>query len=169
MKIHLFIAALLIPTAAMAADWRPVTSAELAQKTPRVDPAADAEAIFWDVKIEDRVQGVDVALAMNHYIRIKIFTGRGKEKFATVELEQAGKRSISEIAGRTIKPDGTILELKKDAIFDRELDRQFGAGEATLSEGARGHLEECVRCRRLNGWAGSALKQPNQQENSMGA
>jgi hypothetical protein len=129
MKAHFLIAAVLlplIPDTAMAADWRPVTASELTQKTPRVDPAADAEAIFWDVKIEDSAEGGDLVLAMNHYIRIKIFTDRGKEKYATVEIEQVGKRSISNIAGRTIKPDGTILELKKDAIFDRELVKTKG-------------------------------------------
>jgi hypothetical protein len=104
-----------------AADWRPVTDAELAQKTPRVDPAADAEAIFWDIKIEDSAANGDLRLTMNHYVRIKIFTDRGREKHSTVEIEQFGKRRILDVAGRTIKPNGTIIELKKDAIFDRDL------------------------------------------------
>ena len=90
-----------------AADWRPVNASELAQKTPRVDPGADAEAIFWDIRLEDRLEGGDLSLAMNHYIRIKIFTDLGREKYATVEIPRFGKRSISDVAGRTIKPDGT--------------------------------------------------------------
>jgi hypothetical protein len=106
---------------AQAIEWRPVEPAELAQKTPKVDPAADAEAIFWDVRIEDRLDGSDLALIMNHYIRIKIFTERGKEQFATVEIPRTGKRSISDVAARTIKADGSIIDLKKDSIFDREL------------------------------------------------
>jgi Domain of Unknown Function with PDB structure (DUF3857)/Transglutaminase-like superfamily len=109
-----------------AVDWRPVTEAELAQKTPRVDPAADAEAIFWDIKIEDSANGGDLKLTMNHYIRIKIFTDRGREKHSTVEIEQFGKRHILDVAGRTIKPNGTIVELKKDAIFDRDLVKTKG-------------------------------------------
>ena len=104
-----------------AADWRPVDASELAQKTPKIDPAADAEAIFWDVRIEDRLTGQDLSLTMNHYLRIKIYTDRGKEKFASVEIPQAGKRRIESVAGRTIKANGTIIDLKKDAIFDREL------------------------------------------------
>ncbi len=48
---------ILLSRCCLAADWRPIDPAELAQKTPRVDPAADAEAIFWDVHIEDRIQG----------------------------------------------------------------------------------------------------------------
>ena len=109
-----------------AADWRPVDASLLAQKTPKVEPGADAEAIFWDVRIEDRLMGQDISLAMNHYLRIKIFTDLGKEKYATVEIPQYGKRRIDNVAGRTIKPDGTIIELKKDSIFDRDLVKTKG-------------------------------------------
>jgi len=112
---------LLLSRIGIAADWKPVAASELSQTSPKVEPNADAEAIFWDVRIEDRVQGSDVSLAMNHYIRIKIFTDRGKEQFATVEIPRVGRRGISEVAGRTIKKDGTIIEVKKDSIFDREL------------------------------------------------
>jgi hypothetical protein len=91
-----------------------------------VDSSADAEIIFWDVRIEDRLQGSDLSLALNHYIRIKIFTERGKEEYSTVEIPRYGKRSISEVAGRTIKADGSDIEVKKDAIFDRELIKTKG-------------------------------------------
>jgi len=117
---------LFLPAIVSAADWRPVDKYELGQKEPKVDPAADAEVIFWDVRIEDRVQGGDLSLALNHYIRIKIFTDRGKEQYSTVEIPRVGKRSISDVAGRTIKPDGTEIEVKKDAIFDRELVKTKG-------------------------------------------
>jgi len=125
MKIHLLVSLglvfVLCTLPAAAADWRPIDPAELAQKTPRIDPAADAEAIFWDTKIEDRVMGGDVSLALIQYVRIKIFTERGKELYATVEIPRYGKRAIMDVAGRTIKPDGSVFELKKDSIFDREL------------------------------------------------
>ena len=111
----------LIAAPARASDWRPVDPGELAQKTPKIDPAADAEAIFWDTRVEDRYQGSDVSLALNHYVRIKIFTERGKELHSTIEIPRFGKRLILDVAGRTIKPDGSTIELKKDAIFDREL------------------------------------------------
>ena len=91
-----------------------------------MDSSADAEIIFWDVRIEDRLQGSDLSLALNHYIRIKIFTERGKEEYSTVEIPRYGKRSISEVAGRTIKADGSDIEVKKDAIFDRELIKTKG-------------------------------------------
>src|SRR5438445_10796929 len=89
---------LLLSTPLTAADWRPVDASELAQKTPRVDPAADAEAIFWDIKIEDSFAGGDLQMSLNHYIRIKIFNDRGKEKYSTVEIEHFGKRRVSDVA-----------------------------------------------------------------------
>jgi uncharacterized protein DUF3857 len=111
---------------AVADNWRPVDASELAQKTARVEASADAEAIFWDVKIEDSFAGGDFHLTMSHYIRIKIFTALGKEKYATVEIEQPRHRNITDIAGRTIKPDGSVVELKKDGIFERELVKTKG-------------------------------------------
>ncbi len=117
---------LLLARSASGVEWRPVDPADLARKTPKVDPVADAEAMFWDVHIEDRVQGADLSLGLNHYVRIKIFTDRGKEQYATVEIPRFGSRSISDVAGRTIKPDGTIIEVKKDTIFDRELVKTKG-------------------------------------------
>jgi hypothetical protein len=106
--------------------WRPVDASELAQKTPKVEPGADAEAIFWDIKIEDQVNGGDLHLILSHYIRIKIFTEHGKEKYSKVEIEQLGKRHVTDIGGHTIKPDGAVVDLKKDGIFDRELVRAKG-------------------------------------------
>jgi len=36
---------------------------------------------------------------MNHYIRIKIFTDLGREKYATVEIPRYGKRTIADCRG----------------------------------------------------------------------
>ena len=109
-----------------AADWQPIDPSELSQKTPRVEPGADAEAIFWDVHVQDSFQGGDVSLTLSHYIRIKIFTDLGREKYATIEIPRLGKRSINDVAGRTIKADGSVIEINKDAIFDRQLVKTKG-------------------------------------------
>jgi len=55
---------------AVAEDWRPIDPAHLAQKEPIVEKDADAEAIFWEVRINDSAQD----LVFSHYIRIKVFT-----------------------------------------------------------------------------------------------
>jgi len=111
---------------AAADNWRQVDPSELAQKTAKVEPGADAEAIFWDVRVEDSADHGDLKLTLSHYIRIKIFTNLGKEKYATIEIEESRGRNIGDIAGRTIKPDGSTVELKKDGIFDRQLVKAKG-------------------------------------------
>ena len=111
-------------TRAAADNWRPVDPSERAQSTAKVEPGADAEAIFWDIRIDDSDEG---GLTLNHYVRIKIFTNLGREKYATVEIEEFPGHRITDIAGRTLKPDGGIVELKKDGIFDRDLAKTRGA------------------------------------------
>ncbi len=111
-----------ISVAYAADDWRPVDPAHLTMKTPVVEKDADAEVLFWDVRIDDYSED----LVFTNYIRIKIFTARGVETQSKVDLEYFGSYRIKDVAGRTIKPDGSIVELKKDAVFDRTLVKLSG-------------------------------------------
>src|SRR6185503_17711983 len=110
----LFVAA--VPTLA-AQDWRTIDPAHLEMKTPVVEKDADAEALFWEVRINDANRDLEYS----HYIRIKVFTERGKESQSKIDITFSGRNRIVDIAGRTIKPDGSIIELKKDAIFERTI------------------------------------------------
>ncbi|MGA2594652.1 MAG: DUF3857 domain-containing protein, partial [Bryobacteraceae bacterium] len=101
-----------------AADWQPVDPADLALKAPRVEKDADAEAIFWEIWVTDEI-GLQPRSIFTQYIRMKIFTERGRDQHSTVELPFGISTNVSDIAGRTIKPDGAIIELKKDAVFER--------------------------------------------------
>ncbi len=103
-------------------DWKPVDPQLLSMKSPVVEKDADAEAIFWEVRLND----ADRDLIFSHYIRIKVFTDRGKESQSKIDIPYFGRYKIQDVAGRTIKPDGTIVELKKDAIFDREIVKVSG-------------------------------------------
>ena len=107
---------------ASADDWKPVDPAHLALKAPTVEKDADAEAIFWEVRVNDE----DYDTIFNHYIRIKVFTERGKESQSTIDITYFDPTKIKDISGRTIKPDGSIIELKKDAIFERTLVKAGG-------------------------------------------
>ncbi len=97
--------------------WRPITSSELSMKKGKVDPNADAEAIFWEVRVND----ASINLVMEHYVRLKIFTERGREKFSKVDIPFTKGIKIKGIKARVIKPDGTIVELTKDDVFEREI------------------------------------------------
>lgn len=110
-----------VPTLAQDA-WKPIDPGHLSLKAPLVEPDADAEAIFWEVKVDFTPDKKVYA----HYVRIKIFTERGKELRSKIELPYSSKNKIEDIAGRTIKADGTIVELKQEAIFDSTLVRLRG-------------------------------------------
>ncbi len=114
-----FIGFLTVSTFAQG-DWRPVTQAELDMKIPQVEADADAEAIFWEVSLDDKEKK---KLFYNHYVRVKIFTERGREKFSKVDIPFAKGKIVEEVAARVIKPDGTIVELKSSEIFEREIIR----------------------------------------------
>jgi len=99
-------------------EWRPITPEELAMTKPKVDADADAEAIFWEVKVNDRSRS---RLTLEHYVRVKIFTERGREKYSKFDIPYTKRMKIKDIAARLIKADGTIVEIGKKDIFDRDI------------------------------------------------
>ena len=111
-------------TALAGDDWKLIDPADLASKTPLVDKDADAEAIFWEVQIDDGAAG---ELVFSNYIRVKVFNERGKESQSRIDLTYFGSYKIKDIAARTIKPDGTIVELKKEDVFERTIVKLSGA------------------------------------------
>ncbi|MEK7723696.1 MAG: DUF3857 and transglutaminase domain-containing protein [Acidobacteriota bacterium] len=108
---------LIINQPILADDWKPISPEEIAMKTPKVEPNADAEAIFWEVRVDDSSED----LALKHYVRVKIFTERGREKFSKVDIPFSKGMRIKDIAARVIKSDGSIVELKKEDVFEREI------------------------------------------------
>ncbi len=119
-KLILFLL-LCLPAAVLGGgdnDWRPVTPAELEMKTPKVEADADAEVIFWEVRVDD---SDPQSLVMKHYIRVKIFTERGREKYSKHDIPFPEGVKIKDIMARVIKADGTIVELSKADVFEREI------------------------------------------------
>lgn len=104
-------------------DWQPVDPAELALKTPAVERDADAEVLFWDVRIDDDRED----LVFKHYIRIKVFTERGRESQSRIDIPYLSKYvQIKDVAGRTVKADGSVVELKKEDVFERDIVKASG-------------------------------------------
>jgi len=107
-----------LPCVALAGeDWKPIDPAELKMTTPVVEKDADAEAIFWEVQVDFSSQNK----VFVNYVRIKIFTERGKELRSKVELSYSSKNKLEDITGRTIRANGTIVELTREAIFESTL------------------------------------------------
>jgi hypothetical protein len=111
----LYLAFLFVPARAQA--WKPIDPAHLALKAPVVEKDADAEVLLWEVYVNDASQDTEYI----HLLRIKIFSERGKESQSKIDIPYVTGTGVKDISGRTIKPDGSIVELKKDAIFDREI------------------------------------------------
>ncbi len=103
---------------AAEAKWSPVSPEELADAKPKIDPEAGAEILLRETVINHNgLSDMD----SRHYVRAKIYSTRGIEDFAKIEIPYDNQNRISQIAARTIKPDGTILELNPKEIFDREV------------------------------------------------
>ncbi len=103
-------------------NWRPVTQAELTAKAPVVEADADAEAIFWEERIDDSSSDLD----HRHYVRVKIFTERGREKYSKFDIPYTRGIKIKDLAARVTKPDGTSVEITEKDIFDREIVKSGG-------------------------------------------
>ena len=106
--------------------WVPVTEAEKAMKAPVVEKDAGAEALFWRVAVTDEVMGGTVRRVLKHYIRLKVFNEKGIESASKIDIVYGKDTIIDSIDGRTIKPDGTVVDLKKDSIHQRDLVKSGG-------------------------------------------
>jgi hypothetical protein len=104
-------------------DWRPISPADLSSKAPVVEQDADAEAIFWEVRIDD---SSDEDVSLRHYVRVKIFTERGREKYSKFDIPYTKGMKIKELAARVVKADGSATEITKEEIFEREIIKAGG-------------------------------------------
>lgn len=115
--IFLFVFFIAAPVSAQT-EWRSVTPAELQMKSPQVEPDADAEAIFWEVRLDDKKSS---RLSYKHYVRVKIFTERGREKFSKFDIPFLKGKKVENVAARVIKPDGSVIALQPSDIFERDI------------------------------------------------
>lgn len=116
--VILFVSADLFAGGGDQIAWRPVTPEELQMKKARVEPDADAEAIFWEVRVDDKKES---KLSYDHYVRVKIFTERGRKKFSKFDIPFFKGNSVEDVAARVIKPDGTIVNLNPGDVYEREI------------------------------------------------
>jgi Domain of Unknown Function with PDB structure (DUF3857)/Transglutaminase-like superfamily len=103
--VGVLLSPLIVASPSAHAQWTAPTAEELSMTTQPEVPGAPAVYLFREETTDDHLHMFSI------YIRLKVLTERGKE-FANVELPyttgHAG-RSVEDIAGRTIHPDGTII------------------------------------------------------------
>jgi len=112
-----------------AQDWPPVTPEERAMKRVEQDPDADAVILTKTRTGKIMRRGADTVNAMNYHWRLKVLNERGK-RFADVHIPAQKFSRVSNIQARTIKPDGTIVPVASDQIFEK-LVSQIGGFKRT--------------------------------------
>lgn len=108
-----------------AASWKPVPPEELALTTPRLDPESGVEILFREAEIDDTS---DESTTTRHYVRAKVFNARGVAALDRIEIIEPRDTLVINVAARVIRPDGSIVEVDKDAIYARVLLRRGSAG-----------------------------------------
>ncbi|HEY0704217.1 MAG TPA: DUF3857 domain-containing protein [Candidatus Acidoferrales bacterium] len=84
-------------------DWQPIAPADLALKDNPAEPGAAAMILYRQSDVEARES------TEHEYLRVKIFTQDGTSQ-GNVEIPFVkGQEDIRAIKGRTIQPDGTIV------------------------------------------------------------
>jgi hypothetical protein len=97
-----------------AADWLPVTAAELQLTSEPKAPGAAATYLYRQVDRDDRTSTEYV------YCRLKILREEGR-KYADVEISYAkGSESIQSIEARTIRPDGSFVAFDR-TVYDKPI------------------------------------------------
>ena len=118
-----FLASAQVSTLGINVGWSPITDAERHLAAPSVEKDAGVEALFWRVHVLDEVVDNKLQRALHHYVRLKVFNDRGKEKASTIDIPYTESTSVMYIEGRTVKADGTVVPLQKDTIHERDLIR----------------------------------------------
>lgn len=117
--LSLLVCASLSAPALRGASWPALDPAERAATTPAIDPDASVEILTHETTIDDSDRG---GTTSDHYFRIKVFNKAGVDKLAKIEIPfDRNNASVTDIEARTIKPDGSILELKKADVFERDV------------------------------------------------
>jgi hypothetical protein len=102
---------------AFGANWTQPTPDELKMTSDPAAPDSPAVYLFREEIVNDKMH------SHTTYARIKILTEKGKEQFSEIEIPyKKGESgvSISEVEGRTIEPDGTIVPFTGKP-FNKEL------------------------------------------------
>src|SRR5208282_1589078 len=97
------------PRLSRATDWQPIAPEDLAMKDNPKQPGADAMILYREL-VDNASKANTDGDTVEEYQRIKIFTQEGT-KYGHVEIEfEKAYQNVVYIAGRTIKPDGTIVK-----------------------------------------------------------
>jgi Domain of Unknown Function with PDB structure (DUF3857)/Transglutaminase-like superfamily len=100
--------------AATKDPWNSVSPEDLAAKDSKINPGADAEILlsFSDFQYRGGLTSIDRATVT------KIYTQKGVEDRGKLDLELAPWEELSNLKARVLKPDGRIIDLKKEDFLE---------------------------------------------------
>ena len=113
--------------ASRQSNWDPVPPEDLAQTDSRVEPGADAEALFVRTWVTDGWESDEFVQEREHYSRIKVFTVQGAQSYSKIDIDvPVGGARVDGIRARTIQPDGSITTLDKKEIANETIAKLRG-------------------------------------------
>ena len=115
------LAALLLAGAAPA-DFPPITEQEQALTRVAGEPNAPAVVLLHEGVFRMEHLGKQADSIFTVRARLKILTEEGK-KHGEIALPHSTFERLKYLKGRTVLPDGTVLELSQDDIFKRRVSR----------------------------------------------
>ncbi len=98
-------------------EWKPVDPAQLSMKEPAVEKDAPAEALFWEIEVDDSGRKT----VYNNYVRIKVFTQKGAEEQGKKQITYLDSGDVKDIAARTIRPNGAVVEMSESAVLEQKV------------------------------------------------
>jgi Domain of Unknown Function with PDB structure (DUF3857)/Transglutaminase-like superfamily len=100
----LLLYSILLAAPSLAFDWPPLSPQDLAMTSIKEQPGAPA-VVFLHEETDDDMNNVHTV-----YMRIKILTDAGRE-YANIEIPYNRRNfKITEISGRTVHPDGSVVQ-----------------------------------------------------------
>ena len=107
------------PDAEQSAEtWSNITPEERALKRVEQDPEADAVVLLNERNGKILRKADDFVNVLDYHFRYKILTERGK-RYGDVEIGAGKSSRVSNIRARTVKPDGTVVPVPADQIFEK--------------------------------------------------
>jgi hypothetical protein len=99
--------------------WLPLTDAERNATASVIDPHAGAEILHRVEQINDGKEG---ACIVEGHIRVKVYDDNGVQRLSIINIPYTHKNQrFRSLEARVIKPDGTIVNVEKKDIYDREI------------------------------------------------
>ncbi len=125
----ILVAAILL--AASVADARadplaPQDSVGQTEAAPPAESRADAEVLLWTIQTQDVDYGNRFMTTQQHHIRLKVLTVRGVSQHGTVSIPVLEGTRLTDVAARTVSPDGSTHEVTPQEIHDQVLVRAHG-------------------------------------------